>query len=217
MRSVRFRWQTARRLLVCVAACALGLSSARSHDDIVRCECGHGFGYACGLDQHARVAHKARLVGIPTPHLVAEEKNQHHDLIPITFGLGSVSTTSGSVNTTHATLNATQTKSKPYHNDITPSFPLSLSLARSLSLSLSLWPIATSCSGRPGSGAARTAPHFRRYFCCTYSAPCFDWATLNVTPSLTRPGTWRQKEMWGTVSMPSRPNLYLLMPMPTPR
>ena len=151
------------------------------------------------------------------PPLVAEEKNQHHDLIPITFGLGSVSTTSGSVNTTHATLNATQTKSKPYHNDITPSFPLSLSLALSLSLSLSLWPIATSCSGRPGSGAARTAPHFRRYFCCTYSAPCFDWATLNVTPSLTRPGTWRQKEMWGTVSMPSRPNLYLLMPMPTPR
>ena len=88
----------------------------------------------------------------------------------------------------------------------------------SLSLSLSLWPIATSRSGMPGSGEARTAAaHFRRYFCCTNSAPCFDWATLNVTPSLTRPGTWRQKEMWGTVSIPSRPNLYLLMPMPTAR
>ena len=87
----------------------------------------------------------------------------------------------------------------------------------SLSLSYSLYRNEPQRHAGLQRGTHRPGAHFRRYFCCTNSAPCFDWATLNVTPSLTRPGTWRQKEMWGTVSMPSRPNLYLLMPMPTAR
>ena len=201
MRSVRFLWQTARRLLVCVAVRALGLSSARSHDDIVRWERGHGLGkhgrWLCARRDHepAASARAARLEGrIPADSRGFKE-------------LQSVI--------------STQLMITQVHKALIPQNALSLSLSTYLCvvpLALSAH-IATTNEPQRHAGLRRGThrPHFRRYLCCTYSAACFDWATLNVTPSLTRPGTWRQKEMWGTDSMPSRPNLYLLMPMPMPR